>query len=51
MMVFSGNANPQLAQKIASHLGMPLGKAIVDQFSDGEVMFEILENVRGQHVF
>ena len=50
-MVFSGNANPQLAQKIASHLGMPLGKAIVDQFSDGEVMFEILENVRGRHVF
>ncbi|MCW8887808.1 MAG: ribose-phosphate diphosphokinase [Gammaproteobacteria bacterium] len=51
MMVFSGNANPQLAQKIASSLGMPLGKAIVDQFSDGEVMFEILENVRGRHVF
>ncbi|NOR51927.1 MAG: ribose-phosphate diphosphokinase [Gammaproteobacteria bacterium] len=51
MMVFSGNANPQLAQKIASHLGMPLGKAILGQFSDGEVMFEILENVRGRHVF
>lgn len=43
MMVFSGNANPPLAQKIAAHLGMPLGKAIVGQFSDGEVMFEILE--------
>ena len=51
MMVFSGNANPQLAQKIASHLGMPLGKAILGKFSDGEVMFEILENVRGRHVF
>jgi len=51
MMVFSGNANPQLAQKIASSLGMPLGKSVIDQFSDGEVMFEILENVRGRHVF
>lgn len=51
MMVFSGNANPQLAQKISGYLGMPLGKAIVSQFSDGEVMFEILENVRGRHVF
>ena len=50
-MVFSGNANPQLAQKISGYLGMPLGKAIVSQFSDGEVMFEILENVRGRHVF
>lgn len=51
MMVFSGNANPQLAQKISGYLGMPLGKAIIGQFSDGEVMFEILENVRGRHVF
>ncbi len=51
MMVFSGNANPPLAQKIAAHLGMPLGKAIVGQFSDGEVMFEILANVRGRHIF
>lgn len=51
MMVFSGNANQPLAKKIAAHLGMPLGKAIVGQFSDGEVMFEILENVRGRHVF
>jgi len=51
MMVFSGNANPHLAKKISGYLGMPLGKAIVSQFSDGEVMFEILENVRGRHVF
>jgi ribose-phosphate pyrophosphokinase len=51
MMVFSGNANPQLALKIANFLGMPLGKLVVDQFSDGEVMVEILENVRGRHVF
>lgn len=51
MMVFAGNANPQLAQKIANYLGMPLGKAIVGRFSDGEIMVEILENVRGKHVF
>jgi len=51
MMVFAGNANPQLAQDIAAYLDMPLGKAIVGKFSDGEVMVEILENVRGKHVF
>jgi len=51
MIVFAGNANPQLAQDIASYLSMPLGKAIVGRFSDGEVMVEILENVRGKHVF
>jgi len=51
MMVFAGNANPQLAQDIASYLDMPLGKAIVGKFSDGEVMVEILENVRGKHIF
>ena len=51
MMVFAGNANPQLAQSIANYLGMPMGKAIVSQFSDGEIMVEILENVRGKHIF
>lgn len=51
MMVFAGNANPQLAQQVANYLGMPLGKAIVGSFSDGEIMVEILENVRGRHVF
>ncbi len=51
MMVFAGNANPQLAQDIASYLDMPLGKAIVGKFSDAEVMVEILENVRGKHIF
>jgi len=51
MMVFAGNANPQLAQDITSYLGLPLGKAIVGRFSDGEIMVEILENVRGKHVF
>ncbi|HEY0721496.1 MAG TPA: ribose-phosphate diphosphokinase [Gammaproteobacteria bacterium] len=51
MMVFAGNANPQLAQDITTYLGLPLGKAIVGRFSDGEIMIEILENVRGKHVF
>ncbi len=51
MMVFSGNANPQLAEAIASHLNMSLGKAIVGRFSDGEVMVEILENIRGKDIF
>ena len=51
MMVFSGNANPDLAAEIAGHLGLSLGKAVVGQFSDGEVMAEIQENVRGRDVF
>ena len=51
MMVFSGNANLDLSTEIASHLGLPLGKAVVGQFSDGEVMAEIQENVRGRDVF
>ena len=51
MMVFSGNANPELSAEIASHLSMSLGKAVVGQFSVGEVMTEIQENVRGRDVF
>jgi len=51
MMVFSGNANPQLSADIASYLDIPLGKAAVGQFSDGETMVEIQENVRGRDVF
>jgi len=51
MMVFTGNANPQLAQSIVNHLNISLGHAVVEQFSDGEVMFEIMENVRGADVF
>ena len=51
MIIFSGNANPQLAQDIASCMCLPLGKAVVGRFSDGEIMVEILENVRGKHVF
>lgn len=51
MMIFSGNANPELAEKITHHLGIPLGKATVGRFSDGEIMVEILENVRGKSVY
>lgn len=51
MMLFTGNANPELAKKIAAHLRMPLGKAAVGCFSDGETCVEILENVRGRNVF
>jgi len=50
-MVFSGNANPPLAQSIADHLRLNLGKAVVSGFSDGEIMVEIMENVRGRDVF
>lgn len=50
-MVFAGNANLPLAEKIVAKLGLPLGKATVGRFSDGEVMVEILENVRGRDVF
>ncbi|MDD2934093.1 MAG: ribose-phosphate pyrophosphokinase [Methylotenera sp.] len=51
MMVFTGNANPALAQEVASHLGIDLGRVDVGRFSDGEVMVELLENVRGRDVF
>jgi ribose-phosphate pyrophosphokinase len=51
MMVFAGNAHPQLAQDVAEHLGLGLGKAVVGRFSDGEVMVEVQENVRGKDIF
>ncbi|HFD80196.1 MAG TPA: ribose-phosphate diphosphokinase [Gammaproteobacteria bacterium] len=51
LMVFSGNANPPLAQSIANYLRMNLGKAVISEFSDGEIMVEIMENVRGRDVF
>jgi ribose-phosphate pyrophosphokinase len=51
LMVFTGNANPRLAQEVAKHLNLSLGRAIVGRFSDGEVMVEIMENVRGKDVF
>ncbi len=50
-MVFTGNANPDLAKKIVDHLGMQLGEASVSQFSDGEIEVELLVNVRGRDVF
>jgi len=51
MMVFSGNANPNLTNDIAQYLNMPAGKASVGRFSDGEITVELLENVRGNDVF
>lgn len=49
--LFSGNANPRLALAIARRLGIALGKITVGRFSDGEIMVEIMEHVRGHHVF
>jgi ribose-phosphate pyrophosphokinase len=51
LLVFTGNANRKLAQAVCSQLGVPMGKALVGKFSDGEVQVEIEENVRGQDVF
>lgn len=50
-ILFTGNANPELAQRIADHLGQPLGEAHVTRFSDGETRVEIHENIRGGDVF
>jgi ribose-phosphate pyrophosphokinase len=50
-MVFTGNANPELAEKVVQQLHLPLGDAEVSQFSDGEVAVEVNENVRGADVF
>ncbi|MCB2007600.1 MAG: ribose-phosphate diphosphokinase [Rhodoferax sp.] len=50
-MLFTGNANPRLASAIANHLQVPLGKATVSRFSDGEVAVEIEENVRSRDVY
>jgi ribose-phosphate pyrophosphokinase len=51
LMVFAGNAHPQLARDIVEKLNIPLGKALVGSFSDGEIQVEIQENVRGRDVF
>ncbi len=51
LMVFAGNANPRLANDIARELGIPMGKATIGQFSDGEVAFEIMENIRGRDIY
>ena len=51
MMVFSGNANPALARKVADRLYLGVGNAAVSKFSDGEISVELGENVRGKDVF
>lgn len=50
-MLFSGNANKELTKSVAEHLNLPIGKAIVGTFSDGETLVEIQDNVRGRDVF
>src|SRR6516162_8703826 len=51
MRVFTGTANPKLAEAVVRHLNISLGRCIVGRFSDGEVMVELLENVRGRDIF
>ena len=51
LKIFSGNSNPKLAEKMCGFLRVPLGKAKVKKFSDGETWVELLENVRGKDVF
>ncbi len=51
MLLFAGNSNPVLAEKISKYLEQPLGSAKVKTFSDGEIQIEIKENVRGREVF
>jgi ribose-phosphate pyrophosphokinase len=51
MKVFTGSSNPELARKIASYLGIELGRCVLERFSDGEIHFYIDENVRGEDVF
>jgi ribose-phosphate pyrophosphokinase len=49
--LFSGTANPELARKIGVHIGVPVGETKLQRFADGEVFFQLLENVRGVDVF
>ena len=51
MKLFAGNANPELAEDICKYINLPLSKAEVRRFSDGEIFVEIGENVRGRDVF
>src|SRR3989344_8593359 len=51
IIIFSGNSSESLAKHIVEHLNLPLGKAHVGRFSDGETMVEIQENVRGRDIF
>ncbi len=50
-MIFSGTANPELSEEIAKYLEMPLSKASINRFSDGEINIQIAESVRGKDVF
>ncbi len=50
LTIFTGNANPTLAEAVASQMQLQLGKAFVGRFSDGEIQVEIQENVRGKNV-
>src|SRR5258707_7159256 len=51
LMIFTGNANPRLEQEVWKHVNLSLGRVSAGKFSDGEVMVELLENVRGKDVF
>ena len=51
MRIFTGNANPKLAEAVCRHLNVSLGRCTVGRFSDGEVMVELMENVRGREAF
>jgi ribose-phosphate pyrophosphokinase len=51
LMLFSGNATPNLSRRVSDYLAVPLGNASVGRFSDGEIAVEIVENVRGEDVF
>ena len=51
MRVFTGNANPELAQKITDYMGIPLGRVQISRFEDGELFVKIIDNVRGKDVF
>lgn len=51
LKIFSGSAHPKLAQSIARYLGVPLGQSHLSRFSDGEIWFQIKENVRGGDIF
>ena len=51
LMLFSGNATPELSKKVSDYLSVPIGDASVGRFSDGEIAVDIVENVRGQDVF
>lgn len=51
LVIFTGNANPELAEKVAQYIGRDLGRARVEQFSDGEIAVEVQEHIRGRDIF